>query len=358
MKQTNETQIVCPVCGASFAIAEHEHTVENATVIGKDSGLGTIQLPLAKEALKQTKAADRLAALKAAGFDTTGLFAMQGASGDGEIVRMNGNSIEAVSNDDPIFDIIRNGGTIPERRLFRRWVMSQMFHMMAMKRWNSNLRIGVTEAIRRKGYEYTWTMMLEEFRVQSVLFNKDREAFDKRNRGFSQKVAVATAEHYIEELKRYVGRLKKRHCKGVEYVRLRGENIFTEDLGRKVYGGIRSKLWSIKYAKTPQDLYKALREFDKVRIPLNHRAEQCPAWVDAFKFAGAYYTLENLILFHGVTLEDRYGVKFNKYQSMDFLECKAEMHKDGEGYMLLGLLKDAIKKNGIDIDAKIASWRK
>lgn len=43
-----ETKVVCPKCGAEMAIPEHE-SFAVGVAIGKDSGLGTVTLPLASE---------------------------------------------------------------------------------------------------------------------------------------------------------------------------------------------------------------------------------------------------------------------------------------------------------------------
>lgn len=43
-----ETKVVCPKCGASIAIPEHE-SFTAGIAIGKDSGLGTVTLPLESE---------------------------------------------------------------------------------------------------------------------------------------------------------------------------------------------------------------------------------------------------------------------------------------------------------------------
>ena len=79
----NETKIVCPQCGAEFAIPEHEH-ISIGIAIGKDSGLGTIcptvvgqsPEPISKPK-SQMKAEAKLAALKDAGVDVSNLFAMR-----------------------------------------------------------------------------------------------------------------------------------------------------------------------------------------------------------------------------------------------------------------------------------------
>ena len=140
------TTVVCPVCGAEFAIAEHEHMV-SGMAIGKDSGLGKVELPLAKKGNIPNKADARLEALRKAGVDTTNMFAMQSASGDGMLVRVVDGVPSMIDDSDPIYAALAKGGTIPDRHLFRRWVMSQMFHMLATGDF--------TQALHRKGYEYT-----------------------------------------------------------------------------------------------------------------------------------------------------------------------------------------------------------
>ena len=113
----NETKLVCPNCGAEFEINEHECQVKNATVIGADSGLGTIYMKLK----------DRQEQLNNAGIDTSKYFSMN-IPGEGEkLMKKVGNVYQEVEDNDPVMLLIMKGGTIPSRDLFRRWVMAQVF---------------------------------------------------------------------------------------------------------------------------------------------------------------------------------------------------------------------------------------
>lgn len=67
-----------------------------------------------------------------------------------------------LDDSDPIFDQITSQGTVPNRRLFRRWVMAQMFHMMSETAYRSKEPLGVTEMIHQFGYEYQWKMLMDE----------------------------------------------------------------------------------------------------------------------------------------------------------------------------------------------------
>ena len=78
-----KTKILCPGCGTEFAIADKEKTVV-ATVVGKDSGLGTVYPAVAGQdapSSGKTKvprtAKERIEALRAAGVDVSHLFAMR-----------------------------------------------------------------------------------------------------------------------------------------------------------------------------------------------------------------------------------------------------------------------------------------
>ena len=83
-------------------------------------------------------------------------------------------------------------------------------------------------------------------------------------------------------------------------------------------------------------------------------------FIDRFKGAGAYFTLRNMLMFHGCRLPYEIAQKFGKKAfnlDLELLDLAAEEYKD-KGWQLLGLLKDTIKLNGIDVEKKIRSWKK
>ena len=342
-----KTNVTCPNCGTELTIEvknAHKKNVSATATAACPSCAGTAT----------GKAASRIAALAAAGYDTTGLFAVQGAAGE-IIVRMVNGVPQAIPENDPIFASIIEAGTIPDRRLFRRWVMAQMFRMLSGDKWYGG---GYTEAMHRKGYEYTWEMLEEEFRVQAKLVKNDQENFLKRNRWFNQQVAVAMAKEYFTELKRWFDSLKEKHCKGVPYKTVKGVNVFVSDFHKKFVYPLNHLLWKIERAKNPTDLYEAVKNFNRARVELPWNTKQSAAWVEAFKGSGAYYTLQNLILFHGAVLTGKYNKKLNKAGSMAYLEELAgEYSASGsDGWRMLACLKKAISDNGIDIAAKRAEW--
>lgn len=358
-----KTKVLCPQCGTEFAIADKERTVV-ATVIGKDSGLGVVYPAVAGQdgpppqvGLPRT-AKERIEALRAAGVDVSHLFAMQGANG-GECVASNKDGqLTILEDDDPIFRMIVSQGDVPNRRLFRRWVMAQMFRMMTCTGHRSGEPVGVTEMIRRLGHEYQWKMLLDELHAQMKMEGHDPENFADRNRWFNAGVVAAMADDYVKRLKEHVGSLKTRKCKGIPYKRVGGRNIFETDMEAKLYRPLQSAIHGIRGAKDAAWLYAAARKFNGLRVRMPYGTPQCKEWVNAYKGAGAFFTAQNLIRFHGCTAVNDKGNRLDKYLSLAFLTAKAEAYKDGEGWRLLAVLKKMLDDNDIDIRKKMAEWRK
>ncbi|MFR9543010.1 MAG: ubiquitin carboxyl-hydrolase [Rikenellaceae bacterium] len=303
-------------------------------------------------------ATERIEALRTAGVDVSSMFAMTGANGGEYVASNKDGKLTMLDDNDPIFKLISEQGTVPNRRLFRRWVMAQMFHMLSYTPYRSQEPVGVTAMIRRLGYDYQWKMMLGELYTQVKMEGRDIANLRDRNRWFNANVAIAMAEGYIAQLKEFVECRKEKKCKGVPYKRVGGQNIFVEDLDYKLYAPLYKALRNIKSAKSLTQLYNALQSFDDMRIRLSNDASQCNLWVDAYKGAGAYFTMQNLIRFHDCVAIDDIGKPLNKTLSLFYIEEKAKIYCEGNGWRLLAVLKKMLSDNNIDIKAKQSEWRK
>lgn len=341
----NETKLVCPNCGAEFEINEHECQVKNATVIGADSGLGTIYMKLK----------DRQEQLNKAGIDTSKYFSMN-IPGEGEkLMKKVGNVYQEVEDNDPVMLLIMKGGTIPSRDLFRRWVMAQVFQGLIYSGYWGR---GFAAWVKMKGYKYTWMMTEEELRVQAKLYKKDMENFKQRNRWFNKEVAVSMCEDYIKKLEKVITDKNANHlhkCKGVPYICIGGRNVFCSDLYSKIYKPLYDAKAKVVSAKTPDALYTAFRHFRTIMIGLDWKTSHCNEWFDAYKGAGAYYTMKNIILFHEGRFRDINGRFLSKQASLDYLEAKAEEYSH-EGWRLFGVMRKLIKDAGININKKRQEW--
>lgn len=229
---------------------------------------------------------------------------------------------------------------------------------MSYTSYRSKEPLGVTEMIHHLGYEYQWKMLLNELYAQMKMEYKDPESFVERNRWFNINVVAAMANDYIAQLRERVDALKVRKCKGIPYKHVCGRNIFVSDLECKLYNPLEIAKTRIRMAKNSAQLYNAAKNFNDIRIKMPSNTTQSRIWVDAYKGAGAFFTMQNLIRFHNCVAYDDAGNRLDKVQSLDFLLIKAEMYKNGEGWRLLAVLKKMLADNNIDIKKKMASWRK
>lgn len=366
-QRENETKVVCPKCGAEFAIAEKTH-ITVGIAIGKDAGLGTIHpqvvgqdKPAAGQPKLPSKADERIAALKAHGIDVSGFFSMKGADGGEYVGRLEDGKMSIIADDDPIYKAILNDGDVYNWKLARRWVMSQMFHMLAREGGMvcGMYKNSITEQIRRMGYEYMWKQMEDELYAQMKMYkNGDMENFNDRNHWFNKGVLVAMIEDYRYQLHLHVKHhVKVQKCKGVPYKRICGENVFVDDIKNKVFRPIEAFKERAAGARNAAQLYAVVHEFNKIRKARSWNPRQCAVWIDAYKGAGAFFTMQNLVRYHKCRFADCFGNVMSKDSSYCELRSKAKEYK-GEGWKMIGLLRQFLEDNDIDIVKKMAEWRK
>lgn len=349
MSNNNETKVMCPVCGTEFAIGEHEHTVKNATVIGADSGLGSVYLPVSK----------RGEALQAAGIDTNKYFSLRLPTGGEQLMTYDENGVPvAVKADDPIMQQIISGGTVPNRNLFRRWVMSQVFHgLMHESRYSGD---GFAAWLKGHGYKYQWEMLVEELRVQARLYkNGDMENFNARNRWFDKALATEMACDHIAQMRKDAQGRPQHKCKGVPYIKYDCVNYFVSDIEKKLIAPMIDYAHKIGASKNPQQLYEAVKRFcDHAHMNMAGAFKQYSVWKDSYKGMGAYATMQNLLRFHGCTFPKDNDFYKRGRSGLDCLEAAAKSYEDCEGWRLFGLMKQMLDENGIDIKAKMRQWAK
>lgn len=339
------------------------------TITGENLNIVTKNVE-ATAATKKTKAQLRLEALKAAGVDVSKYFPL----GDDQLIKIENGAAVPVDMDDATIDAVGKkiveGGYVSNWKLFRRWVMSQMFHMLRDMGKNG---LTFNAVLQRKGYEYQWRMLKNELYAQMKMYDhKDYENTKARYRWFNGCVAHDMAIDYINKLRSYIddkciyttkkdkdGNKKKTYkhtCKGNPYIRLQNEDIFVADLERKVYTPLRNLANKMGTATTYKELYDAVREFNKNRKHLAWETKMSDAFINAYKGSGSYYTMRNLIMFHGARFL-KSGRKMSEVNSLKELESKAKSY-DEQGWRMLGVLKQLISESNIDIQGKINEWKK
>lgn len=201
-----------------------------------------------------------------------------------------------------------------------------------------------------KGYcDYSWsTQVLPVINV--------KEDIDKLNAFVMDCIrAVKTGKRKVGGLG-YVKKTFKHTCKGNPYVRLQNKDIFVSDLEKKVFVPLCDLARKMCDSKTYKEVYDAVHEFNKNRKHLAWDTKQADAFITAYKGSGSYYTMRNLIMFHGARFMKN-GRKMSESNSLKELESKAKSYEE-QGWRMLGVLKQLIKESGINIQGKIDEWKK
>lgn len=311
----------------------------------------------AKKGTKNAKA--RIEALKAAGVDTSNYFPM----GEEMVIKVVDGVPTQVLDDDPIFQSITKGGYLNHYKLYRRFVMSQMFHILRdMEKKDKSFN----SLIQYRGYEYQWKVVENELYAQMKMEkNNDVQSLSGRARWFNSDSVAMMAEDYIKSLKDYIdksltyridrkGVRKFKHtCKGHPYIRLGGECIFVLDVQRKVFAPLLKACYAIENSKTATELYVNVFKFNKMRKSLKWDTKHSDAFINAYKGSGSYYTMRNLIMFHGA----RFKGAPTQEKSLLLVEENANEYIN-EGWRMLGVLKQLISDSGISVEGKIREWRK
>lgn len=172
------------------------------TITGENLNIATNNVDATAATGKKTKAQMRLEALKAAGVDTSKYFPL----GDDQLIKIENGAAVPVDMDDATIDAVGKqiveGGYVSNWKLFRRWVMSQMFHMLRDMEKDGK---SFNEVLQKKGYEYQWRMLENELHAQMKMCDhKDYENTKARNRWFNGCVAHDMAIDYINKLRSYI----------------------------------------------------------------------------------------------------------------------------------------------------------
>lgn len=292
------------------------------------------------------KVNEKVEALRKAGINVNNLFSLTNLKGEEVLIKNENGQLSVVEDDDPILKSINKNGTVRNNHLFRRWVMAQMFHMLATGDFN--------KALKNKGYGYEWKMVEEELRVQSILYKNDEEEFKMRNNFFNRDTVVEMTEWYKKQVNKTID---KTYNESTGYCRFGNRSVHIEDTLMHIEE-VDMVLKLIKQTISPTHLYYAVSNLHKLirkswvglDIPMSQ------AFISAYKGAGGYYTMKNLTLFHGCRIWTGDG-----YMSLDetmlFVNTKAVEYRQ-EGWRVFGILKEFIEGNNINIKEQIAEWQK
>lgn len=296
---------------------------------------------------------ERMNKLNNAGINTSKYFTVDLDNGTKIhlIIDENGQPVVVDKKADPIANQIIEDGYVRNTKLHRRFVMAQMFKMLNYVSWDGYDKGFHAYLNNMYAYDYTFKMMLDEVKVLSKLEVRDYESFKERSHFFTKEVILEVMSDYIEKLKKHIEAMPSRKCKGVPYKRIKGQNIFVEDLSKKIYAPLFSDIYYVKYAKSYETIYRNLNNFMNRMIALPYNTPKSKAWIDAFKGEGAYYTLKNLVMYHNCAIETDYTI-LRKGMAMQELKNRLDTYQ-GEGWRMFALMKKVIKDNNFDFTKRM-----
>lgn len=288
-------EVRCPNCGTSFQIGKG-----GAPVSELSDGIHFL-VPDTVRNNNVTKVNARMEALKTAGVDVDKLQSLMSTNEEFKTI------FEA---DDPILDTISKGGFIRNPELFRRWICAQTFRLLKDSR-------GWTHAVRSYyNTRYVFRQTKQELELQ-IKLHKKGIVNDKRYTFFT-----------FEDMKRIFAELVD--C-----------NFCVSDTRTVQKAKINSA----------ESMESLLRKVNDVAWCFSYKQTFLPrTWLNCFKGAGAYYTLQNIIRTHGMILP-------NCKDMNESLERVEDVYKDILGYepccrrwdILLSVLTVAVKETNFEL---------
>lgn len=309
------------------------------------------------------KREDRRNTLNANNINTGNFFAFDVPEGATiVVVTPDGKQVKYTRDGKPVEDElkkVRDIGYIREDPGFRRFVMAQTFRILY-----SGLSVE-RYILERRGYFYQYEQTLEELEAicKLPLGSKAREM---RVRFFDKFVVHSLCRSFINDLRGYIGHLPVRYpeCRGyVECKAIpRHGYVPVKDIEGLIFHRLEEATELIRKSVSYEDLHFLYGKFfkDANETPFWKRLKNVSLWstaprlhlnsdwVSAYKGAGAYYTLQNLIKFHDCRVfED--GRFLSLEESLAELERKTDsLVYTRDWYKLYGMMKEVIAANDFD----------
>lgn len=258
-----------------------------------------------------------------------------------------------VDKTDSVVQEIYENGYVKNEKLHRRWITAQTLRLLGWyygvikeKSWNGSLYTK-DEWTNNVNAKYNWTyifkMLANEYNSLAHLKgNSFREEI------FSPNLLHIIFDEYIKCLREYFDSLRTKKCKGVPYKTIGGRNVFVSDFEKKIITPMKMFFaknniqWSVNSKDYKAFCYSLKVFLSKYFIKLPNSTPLSKTWLDMFKKAGAYYTMENLVKYSGLKLVNyKTDELLNRDDSLIYLEeCKSQ-----QGYQLLALLKRSLEVN-------------
>jgi len=234
-------------------------------------------------------------------------------------------------------------GYVRNTKLYRRWIMAKTFELLSKGNWTKSFYNYYSYL------PYQIKMMKEEFRVQEKLKEADLDAYHERNTFFNSKVVKEYLEHLNEVYKDQFETIRAHAITSSEPKMPKEFKFYNNTF--KMNDEPDTFNWQEFYNSNTdtfdyENLFSNLEVFCKARNWFSDYRQHIEkyrinkAFTEAFKAAGSYYTLKNLIMFHGCRIKEN-DQFLNQSDSLEYLQKSSIL----SGYKLLAMLKKVIEDN-------------
>jgi len=246
---------------------------------------------------------------------------------------------------------IMENGYVPNKRLFRRWVMAQMFRMLNYK--GRDGKEGYDAYLNHfHDYKYQFEVMIDELHALARMEREGGQDFEIRKSFFTKQVVVATCNHYCKQLETFLRSKPFVWRANVFCFKYHNRYIPVRDINVLFIAPMRALVKRVELARNYAEMERELKLFFSNMIKLPYDTPKCSEWKSAFKGTGAYYTLQNLIRFHGVRIYISGCYRLSMDESEMYLERKRK-ETLGAGYKLFAFMKEVIDDNGFDFNKRM-----
>lgn len=241
--------------------------------------------------------------------------------------------------------------------LFRRWVTAQMFYMLNYHSWDGTKK-GYNYYLNNcLDYNYQFKVMLDECKTLAKLEQKgwqNSKEYEVRSSFFTFDVILSTCQRYYNEIhKKFWDSKKINKSEHYEYFLINGCKLCREEVW-DILCRIKNIIAIMSLCKTYRDFFKELKSFVDLYVKkykVKRNTLKCKQWKEAYKGAGAYYTLANLVCSHGcavpvIDANNRVIGMREDTEGMMYVNKKFEESKEnGEWWRLFAFMKKVIEYN-------------
>ena len=221
-----------------------------------------------------------------------------------------------------------------QNKAFRRWITAQTFRMLYSRSYNTRTHryeSGWYNYLKNNyDYMYQFKVIRDELRVLSKLERKPHsDDFVDRSSFFNKEVIIQTCESCCTKLRREI-------C---DY---------------EVTYPLKHYISLMAMSSTYRDIQKHFIKFydlaSRYSYILKH-SSKCSAWLDAYKGAGAFYSLQNMILYHDCDLPGNSSTKEKQYEGLRKMLQSYAYHR--EVWKMQDLLLKTIDYNHFNLSMSI-----